>query len=176
MHVIHALHVPNPHFPLPVGLFRPAHFRPIAVVIPLDEVDPAVILQEIPELLVHRRLYIGPRKIEHELVTPKCRLTAIGVIGPVRVRAVKVAIRIDHLRLHPDAELHPQLVDLIHQRSQSARQLGGVYGPVAEPGSIVVARPKPAVVDDEQLDPQLGRPSRERELLLCAHVEAGRLP
>jgi len=78
-------------------------------------------------------------------------VTVWEVIGPVRVGTVKVAVRVHHLRLHPQAEIHTQGVYIADQFIQAARKLRRVHKPVPQPGTVVVAGTEPAVIHHKQL-------------------------
>jgi hypothetical protein len=82
------------------------------------------------------------------------------------VRLEEQAARADHLGLDPQAEAHAERLDPVGHAGDPVRQLAQVDGPVAERGRVVVALAEPAVVEDEQLDAQLGRPRDLDELVL----------
>ena len=94
---------------------------------------------------------IGMVQIEHELVARQHRLVSVGGERPLRVSAVQVAVRVDHLRLDPDAELHAQAAHVIDQRAEAGRVRIGRHDPVAEAGRVVAARAEPPVVEHEPL-------------------------
>ena len=92
-----------------------------------------------------------PGDVEHQLVARGDQRPALQLQCPVGAGAEQVAVGVDHLRLHPQAELHAQPVDMGHQRAQTIGELAGVGPPVAQRGAVVVAAVEPAVVDDETL-------------------------
>lgn len=91
--------------------------------------------------------------------------------GPLGVRVVEGRVWVHHLRLEPEAELEVcggvgdfEVVDLGDEGGEAVREAVRVHLPVAEPGvvgetGVFVA--EPPVVEDEQLDAQLGRLLRE---------------
>ena len=98
-------------------------------------------------------------------------LTALIAIYPIGMRAVQIAVRIDHFRLNPQAELHAQTVHMVDKRLQPVRELFGINVPVAQTGVIVVALAKPAVVYYKQLNAQLGRLIGELHLVFVKYIE-----
>ena len=98
------------------------------------------------------------------------------VDGPVRVRAVEVAVGVHHLRLHPETELHAQRVDVLDEALQPLRELLRVHEPVAQAGPVVVALAEPAVVHHEQLHADLGGLVGKLLLAGLVHVERGGFP
>src|SRR6187402_3729310 len=102
-------------------------------------------------------LDVFAREIEDELMTALAALASREVQHPIRMRAVEIAVRIDHLRLHPQAEAHPEPVHLVDERLQSVWELVTIDYPVTKPGTVAVARAEPAVVHDEALHAERGR-------------------
>ncbi len=92
------------------------------------------------------------------------------------MRAVQVAIGVDHLRFHPQAEIHAEPVDVIDQALQPVGEFLRIDGPIAQPGMVVIAFAEPAIVHHEQLDSQLGRHVGELLLAGLVDVESGRFP
>src|SRR5271163_4439546 len=74
---------------------------------------------------------------------------------PVGVLTVEIAVRIHHLRLDPDAEVHPQRVHLLDHRLQAVGKLLLVEVPVAQAAVIVVALTKPAIINHKSPTPSL---------------------
>ena len=54
-------------------------------------------------------------EVQHELVPGGRALTAGRVKAPVGVRAVQVGVGRNHLRLHPQAELHARCIEFFRQ-------------------------------------------------------------
>ena len=101
-----------------------------------------------------------------------------GAVGqdPLRVGAGQLGVDIDHLRLEPQAELHAQGVDVLHERLQTVRPgLGGDL-PVAQSGGVVAPGAEPAVVQDIALDAGLGRSVGQGLELVQVVVEVDGLP
>ena len=101
-----------------------------------------------------------------------------GAVGqdPLRVGAGQLGVDVDHLRLEPQAELHAQGVDVLHERLQTVRPgLGGDL-PVAQSRGVVAAGAEPAVVQDVALDADLGRGVGQGLELVQVVVEVDGLP
>ena len=110
----------------------------IAVHVPLDERD-VVVTQQRVERVAHVGVRLGPAEIEHELVAEEQRLVALRRQRPLGVCPVQVAVRADHLRFDPDAELHAETADVPDQRVEALGVGDGRDGPVAEPRGVVAA-------------------------------------
>ena len=100
-----------------------------AVHIPLDicnvravKYRPHLFIDIVPDILAG--------EIQHQLAAPSGGEAARNMQYPVRMGAVEIAVLVDHFRLHPDAEFHPQRLDAGNQGLQSAGQLFPVYLPI----------------------------------------------
>ena len=61
-------------------------------------------------------LNVGAGEIEDHLIA-HLRAGAVGEVNhPIGMRTIKVAVRIDHFWLEPEAEFHPKEVHLVDQR------------------------------------------------------------
>jgi hypothetical protein len=56
--------------------------------------------------------HLGAGDVQHQLVARGEQRPALQLQRPVGVGAEELAVGVDHLRLHPQAELHAQLVDM----------------------------------------------------------------
>ena len=88
--------------------------------------------------------------------------------APVGVRAVKVAVGRDHLRLEPDAEFNAERVYTAHQLAKSALELILIDIPVSERGL--------AVIHNKHFDTEIGGILCDGDKLVCIEVEISRLP
>ena len=79
--------------------------------------------------------------------------TVWNVYAPIRMCAVEVAVRGNHLRLEPDSELDSEFIQVIVNSFDTVRELTAVNDPVSERAVVGVPFPEPAVVDDKQLYP-----------------------
>ena len=98
--------------------------------------------------------HFGPAQVQHQLVAPAGGRNPRHRDSPIRVGTVKVRILVYHLRLHPQAKLHAQRVDLLRKPRKALRQLFGVDRVIAKARFVAVARAKPAVVQHKQLNTQ----------------------
>ena len=130
---------------------RAARVRDIPVHVPLDVAD-----RQRPQQGVDPGLDVGAHvvaaEVEDELVAEGQLRRRGGGQNPVRMGPEQVAVRIDHFRLEPQAELHAQALHVPGQRTQSVRIDGRVHLPVAEARPVVAAAQEPPVVEDEALD------------------------
>ncbi len=70
--------------------------------------------------IIHTVPHFLSGQIQHILVSGKAPRPARNGKRPVRMFSVQVGIRRYHLRLQPDTEFHPQLIDFVHQIFQAA--------------------------------------------------------
>ena len=118
----------------------------------------------------------GSGQVQDPLVAVLGR--SAGAVGqdPLRVGASHVGVDVDHLRLEPQAELHAQGVDVLHERLQTVRP--GLRGdlPVTQSRGVVAAGAEPAVVQDVALDTDLGGGVGQGLELVQVMVEVDGLP
>ncbi len=115
-------------------------------------------------------------KIQHQLGPSPAGAPAGHRQSPIRVGPVELAVLVDHLRLHPEAEGHPQGLNAGDQGLQTAGELPFVDRPVPQAGGIAVPCAEPAVVQDKELDPQGGGGCGQLHQLVRVEVEVGGLP
>ena len=96
--------------------------------------------------------------------------------SPVRVLPIKVTVRVDHLRLHPDAEPHSHRVNFSAETVQAVRQLFPVFRPVPQGTGVVIPVSKPAVIQNKQLDSHIPGSSCQAEKSALVEPEIRRLP
>ena len=89
----------------------------VAVVVPL-EVPDRVLGEQGVEPLEDVRVRLGDGEVEHLLVACLPGQPRRHAQDPVGVRAGQVGVGVDHLRLHPEAELQPEPGDVVDQRVQ----------------------------------------------------------
>ncbi len=118
------------------GCSRTLHV--VAVHVPLHVAD-VVIGEECVELAEHVGERLGARKVEHQLVAPEHRFVSLGGERPVRMRAVQLAVGVDHLRLDPDPELQTQAGDVLDQRRQPVGVRIGRHHPIAQARGVVAS-------------------------------------
>ena len=154
--VVHAEDVAVEELALPVG--RQAHARrlgDVPVHVPLDVRD----RRAAEDLATGRRRGGRRSRAGTGRARTGCgarsvpgRPTPIAQSGCVGEQPAALA---DHLWLDPQAELHAQAGDRAGQPVDPVGQLAPVDGPVAERAGVVVPRAEPAVVEHEQLDPEV---------------------
>src|SRR5580658_5357989 len=132
------------------GNLIPTGLRPVAVVIPLQKGDFVFgekLIEEAFDVVAH----IGAREVQNELVA-RLRARATGKIqNPVRMLAIEIGIRVDHLWLDPQTEIHAERVDFVDERLQTVREFLLIHIPVAEAGVVVLALAEPAIVHHEAI-------------------------
>jgi hypothetical protein len=92
------------------------------------------------------------------------------------VGGVELAALAHHLRLDPDPEAKPERLDLAGDSFDPAGELGQIGRPVAKGTGVTVASTEPAVVENENLDPQPLRRGRDLQQLGLVEVVVRRLP
>src|SRR5687768_3664156 len=98
--------MPNPDFALVSLVAGPARFAGAAVHVPLHEIDrraPHYGVERVDDVILHLRA----AEVENELAAPGGWRAALEMQGPFGVHAVEIGVRIDHLGLDPEPELHP---------------------------------------------------------------------
>ena len=103
-------------------------------------------------------------------------MAALRVQDPVRVRAIGLAVLVDHLELDPEAEFHAERVDALREARDAVRQAVGIRPPVAEAARLAAARGEPAIVEDEELDADIVRRLGDAHELLLIEIEVRGLP
>ena len=95
---------------------------------------------------------------------------------PVRMLLIKLAVDIHHLRLHPDSEVQPELVDFFRQSLDAARKLLRIHFPVTERLCVIVALAEPSVVHDEKFYSDIRRTLSKTQKLRLIKFKIGSLP
>ena len=152
-----------------------AQVRQLAVHIPLYVCNVGTV-QNCPHPAPDIFQHLLPGQIQHQLIARQTGRAPRYLNRPVRVGTVKVGVRGDHLRLHPDAEFHAQLIDLSHQTFQTAGKLFLIDEPVSQGAVVVIAVSEPAVVHHQHLNAQFGRPRGNGQKLFGIEIEVGALP
>ena len=106
---------------------------------------------------------LAARVVEDELLPALGPRTSGHTDGPVRVLLEQAAVLGDHLGFDPQTEPDAEFLHSLGQGRQPVGQLARIDEPVAERGRGVVPGAEPAVVEDEQLGPQIARRRRDRE-------------
>src|SRR5271154_2800281 len=85
--------------------------------------------------------------------------------------AIEIAVRVHHLRLHPDAEVHAQCMHAIDDGLEAVGKLLLVHIPVAQAGVVVLALAEPSIIDNETLYAHFGGLLGEGNLPSLADIE-----
>ena len=72
--------------------------------------------------------------------------------GPVGMSFIEVTVFTDHLRLHPDAEIHAKFLYFFTERGNPSGQFFRVGFPVTQRRSIVVTSEKPPIIHDKEFN------------------------
>ena len=121
--------------------------------VPFDIVD-GIVAQHRGDTVVEQFLDLRQRHVQHQLLTPL--YLVLRAQNPIGVGAVEVTIARDHLGLEPEAEMHPQALNMVDQRGQPLGVFARINDPVAQTAGVVVALSEPAVIQHETLCPQSG--------------------
>ena len=153
----------------------PPRLGPIPVVIPFEKGN-IVFGKQLVKKRFHVIAHIVASQIEYDLVA-LFRTRASGEMQhPIGMLAVKIRVRIDHFRLDPQTKIHSERVNLVDQWFQAMRKLRGIDVPVAQPGMVVFALSKPAVVHHESIHTDGGGLLSERHLTGFIDFEFRGLP
>ena len=120
--------------------------------------------------------HLGSRIVQYQLIPAQRGLSARNMQTPVRMFAVQIRVRIDHLRLDPEAELHPQGFHLFGQSGDSPRQQLFRRHPVSETGVIISSGAEPAVIQYKQLHAAFFGFCSDLQKLLFVKIKIGGFP
>src|SRR5690606_2955427 len=125
----------------------------VAVHIPLDVTDfrliqnPADLFNNvIPDLFL--------TEVKNHLIPGENRLLLRMLHRPFRVFPEEVTVGVNHLRFDPDPEIKTEFSHLIGKGLQPAGELFPVDRVITQAGLVVVTLAKPAIIKDEDIDPQ----------------------
>ena len=112
---------------------------------------------------------LGPGQVQDELVALQRRYPPAGRQDPLRVRPVQGRVRVHHLRLEPQAELHAAGPHVVRDPVQPAGPDRLVHRPVTQPGPVAAAAGEPAVVQHVAFHPdargQVGQLGQRAEIV-----------
>ena len=123
----------------------------VPVVVPLNEVDP-VFGKDGGEASVDVIGDFGFGEIEDQLIAAQGRLQPVDLYRPIGVGPIKVAVGGNGLRLEPKAEFHAVSMDVIRKPFDQVGQFLFANLIIAQGAMVIIALPKPAVIEDEKLD------------------------
>ena len=136
----------------------------MAVHVPLHighRISPKKSAQRIQHIVLH----LPTGQIQDQLVSPQQRRIVREPGRPIGVCPHQIAVRGDHLRLKPDAQLDAVFPGAVQQGRQAIWEFLPVYRPVPQRALAVVPVTKPAVVQYHQLKAQRRRLLNHRKQL-----------
>ncbi len=89
---------------------------------------------------------------------------------------VKIGIRRNHLRLKPDSKGQAYVLHLLHQISQTSRQLIAVHLPIPKRTIVSIPFSKPAVIHNQHFNAAFLRLPGNRKKLIRIKIKISRLP
>ena len=151
-HTIQSHDVAVRHFPLVRRIqIRGIIIRENAVHIPFHIGDVGTakhLCHGLNDIITHLRI----SQIQNALVSPLRMRFSRNFHHPVRMLPVQITVHIDHLRLHPDAEIQPKSIDFLTKTIQSVGKLLRIYLPVTQRAPVIIPLSKPPVIHDKQLN------------------------
>src|SRR5260221_12015712 len=104
--IIDGINVTNPDFTLLSRVsVHPTRLAEGAVHIPFEKIN-LICADQIIECVENVFMYLRPGKVQDKLVASLGTRSIGETINPVGMCAIKIAIRVDHLRFYPQPELH----------------------------------------------------------------------
>ena len=146
-----------------------------SVVVPLDEPH-AVLADDGGHLLENVAPSLRMGEVEDVLVARSDSWPVVGREQPLRVLTGQSRVVVDHLRFEPEAELHAQGPNPVHEGVEAVGPHLMVDDPVAKSCAVVASAFKPAVVKHEPLDSELCSHVGELQEPFEIVVEVHRLP
>ena len=159
-----------------------AVFHQVPVLVPLEVAD-VVLAQQCVDAVEDVLPGVRVDEVDDVLVPPLQRQAPAVLVrqgggpdDPLRVRPGNVGVQVDHLRFHPEPELHPARSHGLDQRREPVGPERFVHVPVAQAGVVVAAPAEPAVVEHKTLDAQFGGGIRQFDQRGQVVVEVDRFP
>lgn len=116
------------------------------------------------------------RKVQDQLVPGQRPPSPFDMQTPIGVLFVQLAFRGYHFRFHPKPEFQTEIVHPFGQACQAVGQLSPVFLPIPEGSGVIVPFPEPAVIQDEQFDPEFGCGFGDFHEFFFIEVEISGLP
>src|SRR5215212_6084341 len=85
-------------------------------------------------------------------------------------------VQVDHLRLKPQPELHPEPGHIVHQRMQPLRPNLARNSPIPQAGAITSPSAEPAIIEHVTLNTDAGRALGQLDKTVEIMIEIHRLP
>ena len=178
-HIVDSADVVHIKLSLPVVGVRGVDVGDGAVAVPFEICHTGVLGENIVNNAEHIVLHLGVAHVKHKLVAVIICLPVGLFYNPVGMFLVELALGVDHLRLYPDAELDARLISRFHQCAYASGKFVVRHLPVAQTGTVVLARifvAEPSVVEKEHVHSQMLRLLHQFSQDILIEVEAGVLP
>lgn len=140
---------------------RMSVFQQVAVLVPFEVAD-VVLPQQGVDPIVDVLPGFRVDEVHDVLVPPLEREPAALLVGrnrgannPLGMGARDVRIKVDHLRFHPQPELHAAGRHRLDERCQPLGPHRFIHVPVAQPGMVITAATEPAVVQHKAFHAQI---------------------
>ena len=176
---VEAAHIVDVEIALRSMLIGRIDIRDGRVAVPFEVDDVGIIGHQLVDDAENILLYLGVGEVEDELVAVVVRL-AVGLFDdPVVVLLIQFALRVDHLRLYPQTELHASFFGSLCQRRNASGQFAVGRLPVAKAGVIVLSRvfiAEPSVVEQKHIHAEVFGILHQLGKRFLIEVEAGVLP
>jgi len=92
------------------------------------------------------------------------------------MRAIEVAVGIDHLRLDPDAEVQAQSIHLFDHWAKTVQEFFIIDGPVTQASPVVIAAFEPAIANYKKLHADFLSDLSQAKLLFFIDVKRRGIP
>ena len=147
----------------------------IAVHVPLDVAD-AVFVHDGCDPFGQIIEHVAACQIERQLMARCDWFSAFCLQHPVGMRAVKVAVGIDHFRFEPQAEFHAQFADAVGDLAKTLGVHIAGYHPVAKAGAVAAPRAEPSIIQHKPFRANFGRLLCQRQKFFRRMIEIDGFP
>ena len=120
--LVEATHVVDIQVTLLLFLIRREDIRERRVAVPLEVDDVGVLCHELVDDREHIVLHLWVGEVEHKLIAIIISLAVRLFNDPVLVLLIEFTLRVDHLRLNPQSELHAGFLSCLRQSENAAGQ------------------------------------------------------
>ena len=149
------------------------------VAVPLEVSDIRVLCHQLVNDGEHIVLYLGVGEVEDELVAIVICLAVRLFDDPVMMLLIELTLRVHHLRLNPQTELHAGVLRGLYEGGDATGEFRVCRLPVAETGMVVLTGilvAEPSVVEEEHLHAEVLGILHQLGQRLLVEVEACVLP
>ncbi len=122
-------------------------------------------MKDVSHTFVNIVAHFGSGQIQYVLLPALGRTPSRNLNCPVRMRAVQIRIRRNHLRLKPDSKFQSDFTNLFYQIRKPRSKLFFIHRPVSKRVVIPVSPSKPAVIHNQHFNAVLfGAPGNIQKL------------